>query len=73
MPSETATPPSAFDAQGRIIPRTAEEQRRHAENALRMLDSLLEMGDEQEQRETFEALRRGIDENRLSDRKRFHE
>ena len=56
---------------GRAIPRTEEEQRRHIEGADPGLDSLDEIGDEEEQRATFEALAAAIDEEPLSDRKRF--
>ena len=62
---------SSVDAHGRVIPRTEEEQRRHIEEALRGLDALDDMGDEEEQRATLEALMVAIDEDRLSYRKRF--
>ena len=67
------SPHRSVDARGRVIPRTEDEQRRHAEGAIRALDSLDEIGDEEEQRATLEALIKGLDEDgdRLSDRKRF--
>ena len=39
--------------------------------ALAALEAVSEMGSEEEQRETFEYLAHAIDENRISDRKRF--
>ncbi len=48
---------------------SVEEEKR--QRSLRLLDSLLEIGDEEEQRETFEYLKQAMDEDRLSDRKRF--
>ena len=65
------SPRSSVDAHGRVIPRTEEEQKRHIEEALRGLDALNNMGDEEEQRATFEALAKALDEDRLSYRKRF--
>jgi len=38
---------------------------------LQALDSLEDMGDEEEQRETFAYLARAVNEDRLSDRPRF--
>jgi len=46
------------------------ESHRTAEQ-LRVLDSLLEIGDDDEQRETFEYLRTAVDNDRLSERRRF--
>jgi hypothetical protein len=63
-----ASPHRSVDAHGRVIPRTEEEQRQHVERALRALDALDTMGDEEEQRTTFEALGRAIDEEPLSTR-----
>ena len=51
-------------------PPTPDEQDRR-KRALAGIDALAEMGTEQEQHETFEYLARVIDEDRLSDRKRF--
>jgi hypothetical protein len=70
-PATRVTPRRSVDEHGRIIPRTEEEQRRHIEEALRGLDALLEIGDEEEQTATFEMLRKALDEDRLSYRKRF--
>jgi excisionase family DNA binding protein len=65
------SPCMSFDARGRALPMTEEEIRRRNEDAIRALDSLDEIGDAEEQRATFEALAAGIDEEPLSDRKRF--
>ncbi len=68
------TPPSthrSVDARGRALPMTDEEIRLRAEAAIRALDALDDMGDEDEQRQTLDALMEGIDADRLSDRKRF--
>jgi hypothetical protein len=47
----------ATDEHGRLIPRTEEEVKARAPEIIRGLDALLDMGPEEEQRETFEALR----------------
>jgi hypothetical protein len=65
------SPHRSVDAHGRVIPRTEEEQRQHVERAMRALDALDTIGDEEEQRATFEALAKAIDEEPLSNRKRF--
>jgi hypothetical protein len=70
-PTPPVTPRRSVDEHGRIIPRTEEEQRRYIEEALRGLDALLDIGDEEEQTATFEVLRKALDEDRLSYRKRF--
>jgi hypothetical protein len=54
-----------------MIPRTEEEQRRYVEEALRALDEIATIGDEDEQTATFEMLMKAMDENRLSYRKRY--
>ncbi len=64
-------PRRSFDAHGRIIPRTEEEQRRYVEEALRALDDVAMIGDEEEQTATFDMLMKALDEDRLSYRKRF--
>ena len=53
------------------VPMTEEEIRRRNEEAIRAFDSLDEIGDEDEQRATLAALMIAIDEEPLSDRKRF--
>ena len=69
--SEFTSPPCSFDASGRALPLTPEELDRRAALALQALDSLEDMGDEEEQRETFAYLARAVNEDRLSDRLRF--
>ncbi len=68
---QVASPYRSVDVHGRALPLTADEARRRAEEGIRALDALDDMGDEEEQRRTFEALKEGIDEDRLSYRKRF--
>jgi hypothetical protein len=64
-------PHRSTDARGRVIPLTEEEDRQRIERGLRALDALDTIGDEEEQRATFEALAKAIDEEPLSRRKRF--
>jgi excisionase family DNA binding protein len=64
---------SSFDARGRAIPLPADEERRRAEQAIRALDELDEMGDDDEQRATFATLVAAVDEDGLSARRRFAE
>jgi hypothetical protein len=57
-----------------VVPDSEEEQRRRQIEKNQALIQLLDswsMGDEQEQRETWEYLRKALDEDRLSDRKLF--
>jgi hypothetical protein len=71
-PAEQETRPHrSVDARGRAIPMTEDEVRRRAEEAIRGLEALNDMGDEEEQRRTLEFLMEAIDEDRLSYRKRF--
>ena len=48
-----------------------EEADAKRERSLALLRSVADIGDEEEQRETFATLQTAIDEDRLSDRKRF--
>ena len=64
-------PPRSFDASGRALPLSPEEIDQCAALALQALDSLEDLGDEEEQRETFAYLARAVNEDRLSDRPRF--
>lgn len=50
------------------LPHDAEAKRRRA---IELLRQWREEGDEEEQRETWEALKKGLDENRTSYRKLF--
>ena len=64
-----ATPVSPYrsvDIHGRALPMTAEEIHNGMPRAIRALDEVAEMGDEDEQRETLEALMKSIDEEPLS-------
>src|SRR4051812_1582929 len=68
----TITPPRrAFDEQGRVLPLSPEDFRRQAEEGIRALLAVRDMGDEAEQRATFDALMTALEEDRMSDRPRF--
>lgn len=65
-PDDQETRPNrSVDAHGRAIPLSADEARRRAEEALRALDDVTAMGDEDEQRATFDALMRALKEEPL--------
>jgi hypothetical protein len=66
-------PRRSTDERGRAIPLTEEQARLRAEEALRALDDVATMGDEDERRATFEALRQALIEEPLSDRPRFRQ
>jgi len=73
-PTMLATRPlSSFDARGRALPLPPDEERRRSEETIQALDELDAMGDDEEQRATFAALVAALDEDRLSDRRRFAE
>ena len=61
----------SVDATGRALPMTEEEIRARAAEVARGLDALDDMGDEEEQRRTLDALIKAIDEQPLSARGRF--
>jgi len=67
----SVSPHRSVDARGRALPLTEEEILARNAEAIRALDSLDEIGDEEEQRATLEALMIAIDEEPLSARKRF--
>jgi excisionase family DNA binding protein len=67
----TVSPYRSVDAHGRALQMTEEEIRRRNEEAIRALDEVATMGDEEEHRATLETLMTAIDEEPLSDRKRF--
>lgn len=69
--SVVTSPPRSFDANGRALPLTPEEIAQRTALALQALESLEDMGGEDEQRETFAYLARVVNEDRLSDRPRF--
>jgi hypothetical protein len=53
------------------LPTPASDEQDRRKRALAGIDALAEIGTQEEQRETFEYLARVIDEDRLSDRRRF--
>jgi hypothetical protein len=65
------SPYRSVDIHGQALPMTAEEIAQRNAEAIRALDEVAEMGDEQEQRATLEALMTAVDEEPLSARKRF--
>ena len=67
----TASPHRSVDGTGRALLMTDAEVRSGAVEIARGLDALDDMGDEDEQRQTLEALIQAVDEDPLSDRKRF--
>jgi hypothetical protein len=60
-----ASPHRSVDAHGRALPMTEEEIRRRNAEAIRGLQALDDMGDEEEQRETLDALLKALEENPL--------
>ena len=67
----TASSLRSFDDLGRAVRLTVEEIRQRNTLALAALDTIEEIGDAAEQRETLDYLMRVVDEDRLSDRPRF--
>ena len=67
----TVSPGHSVDATGRAIPMTDKAIRARAAEIARGLDALDDLGDEEEQRQTLDALIKAIDEEPLSARKRF--
>lgn len=67
----TVSPHRSVDARGRALPRTEEELRARAEEVARGLDALAEIVDETDTDEVWERFTRELDEDRLSERKRF--
>jgi len=67
----TVSPGHSVDSTGRALPMTDEEIRARAAEIATGLDALDDMGDEEEQRQTLDALMKAIDEEPLSARKRF--
>jgi hypothetical protein len=65
------SPYRSVDIHGRALPLTEEEILERNAEAIRALDEVAEMGDEEEQRATLEALMTAIDEEPLSARRRF--
>ena len=52
---QATLPQRSVDERGRAIPLTEEEARLRAEEALRALDDVAAIGDEDERRSTFDA------------------
>ncbi len=69
--SSTVSQRSSIDSSGRAILLTNAEVIERAEIAIRALDAVADIGDEEEQRQTLEALMEAIDADPLSARKRF--
>lgn len=69
----TVSPHRSVDARGRALPMTDAEIRARAVEVARGLDALDDITDETDTDEMWEEFTRGIDEDRLSDRKRFRE
>ncbi|MBV8235781.1 MAG: hypothetical protein JO075_08780 [Acidimicrobiia bacterium] len=67
----TVPPRRSFDEHGRALPLAEEEVRRRSAEAIQALDALRDMGDEEEQRATLDALMAALNEGSLSDRPRF--
>ena len=67
----TISPFRSVDANGRIRPLTDEERRARSEALVRALDEIAAITDETDTDEMWEAFKRGLDEDRLSDRKRY--
>ncbi len=65
------SPYRSVDIHGRALPMTKEEILERNAEAIRALDQVAEMGDEEEQRATLLALMIAIDEEPLSARRRF--
>ncbi len=67
----TPSPQRSVDATGRALPMTDDEIQARNEIAIRALNAIDDMGDQEEQRRTLEALIKAVDDEPLSDRKRF--
>jgi hypothetical protein len=65
-----AFPPRALDEHGRLIPLSPQERRARSQAAVRALEALRRLPDD-DPPGTDERLLRGIDENRLPGRKLF--
>ncbi len=69
-PSRDSTHRS-IDTRGRALPLTDAEIRARAKVAIKALEQIADDIDDTDTDEMCEAIERGIDEDRLSDRKRF--
>lgn len=68
---QAVSPFRSVDATGRALPMTDEEIRARASDIARGFDSLDDMGDEEEQQQSLDALMKALDEDRLTGRKLF--
>jgi hypothetical protein len=66
-----ARPGSVDPAPGRLLPLTGEERRARTEALTRAVDEIAVTTDESDTDEVWERFTRGLDEDRVSDRKRF--
>jgi excisionase family DNA binding protein len=66
-----ASPHRSVDASGRALPMTDAQIRARNEIAIRALDEIAHMTDATDTDAVWEEFTRGLDEDRLSDRKRF--
>jgi hypothetical protein len=62
---KSVSPHRSVDARGRAIPRTEEEQRRRAEEAIRAMDEIATIGTVEEQNATLDMLMKALDEDPL--------
>ena len=67
----TLSPHRSVDATGRALPMTDAELQARATEIARMLDEIALITDETDTDERWERFTRELDEDRLSDRKRF--
>jgi hypothetical protein len=67
----TDSPHRSIDARGRALPMTDAEIRARAKVAIKVLEQIADDIDDTDTDEMCQAIERGIDEDRLSDRKRF--
>jgi hypothetical protein len=69
--SNPVSPHRSVDIHGKALRMTEEQIRQRNQEAIQALDEVATMGDEDEQRATLAALMTAIDEEPLSNRKRF--
>jgi hypothetical protein len=67
----TVTPRRSVDEHGRLLPMTEGEIRAHNQAAIRALEEIANITDETDTDEMYERFIQGLDEDRLSDRRRF--
>lgn len=67
----TVSPFRSVDARVRLLPLADEERLARSEALARALDEIAAITDETDTDAMWEAFKRGLDEDRLSDRKRY--